>query len=284
MPEMDGIAVTGQLRELGYKAPVVALTANAVSGQADVFLKSGFDEFISKPIDIRHLNQILNKLIRDRHPPEVVEAARRSCKGAIHGAPPPAQTNSLLIESFVRDALKVIAMLQEQNQNAGWLETEANLQKFTIMVHGIKSSLRNINETKLSEFAYKLEIAGRERDIDVITSDSAGFLNELCMLLEKIKAAERESGEDGEIADEDVVKLAGKLREIQKKCADYNRRGALELLAEIKNCSKATKAVLDSIKEYVLHSDFNEAESAAEAYASDLLCNNAEMNNNADRF
>jgi len=76
MPEMDGMEATKIIRDMGYTQPIVALTANAVAGQAEIFLESGFDDFISKPIDIRQLNTVLNKLVRDKQPPEVLEAAR----------------------------------------------------------------------------------------------------------------------------------------------------------------------------------------------------------------
>jgi CheY-like chemotaxis protein/anti-sigma regulatory factor (Ser/Thr protein kinase) len=66
MPEMDGVETTKILREMGYSRPIVALTANAVMGQAEMFLSNGFDDFISKPIDIRELNAVLNKMIRDK--------------------------------------------------------------------------------------------------------------------------------------------------------------------------------------------------------------------------
>jgi signal transduction histidine kinase/CheY-like chemotaxis protein len=67
MPKMDGIAATRQIRELNYQLPIVALTANAIVGQADLFLDNGFDGFISKPIDIRQLDDLLNRLVRDKH-------------------------------------------------------------------------------------------------------------------------------------------------------------------------------------------------------------------------
>ena len=76
MPEMDGAMAVKQIREMGYENPIVALTANAVAGMSDFFLQNGFDEFISKPIDINHLNSVLNKLIRDKYPPQIVEVAR----------------------------------------------------------------------------------------------------------------------------------------------------------------------------------------------------------------
>jgi len=64
MPEMDGIEAMQKLHELGYTKPIVALTANAMIGSEELFIESGFDEFIAKPIDVRQLDAILNKYIR----------------------------------------------------------------------------------------------------------------------------------------------------------------------------------------------------------------------------
>jgi len=66
MPQMDGMETTGKLRALGYKGAIVALTANALVGNAELFIQSGFDDFISKPVGIRQLNMVLNKFIRVR--------------------------------------------------------------------------------------------------------------------------------------------------------------------------------------------------------------------------
>jgi signal transduction histidine kinase/DNA-binding response OmpR family regulator/HPt (histidine-containing phosphotransfer) domain-containing protein len=67
MPKMDGSETTKRIRALGYKGFIIALTANAITGNDVMFLQNGFDDFISKPIDIRHLNAILNKYVRDVH-------------------------------------------------------------------------------------------------------------------------------------------------------------------------------------------------------------------------
>jgi signal transduction histidine kinase/CheY-like chemotaxis protein len=63
MPVMDGIEAAKKIREMGYSGHIVALTANAITGQAEMFMENGFVDFISKPIDIRQLNAVLNKLI-----------------------------------------------------------------------------------------------------------------------------------------------------------------------------------------------------------------------------
>jgi len=77
MPEMDGVETTKILREEGYDSPVVALTANAIAGMKEFFVENGFNDFVSKPIDLRQLNLVLNTFIRDKQTPEVLEDAKR---------------------------------------------------------------------------------------------------------------------------------------------------------------------------------------------------------------
>jgi CheY-like chemotaxis protein len=69
MPGMDGIETTQMIRSMGdedpyYKeVPVIALTANAVSGTKEMFLENGFNDFLSKPIDTVKLDAILERWI-----------------------------------------------------------------------------------------------------------------------------------------------------------------------------------------------------------------------------
>ncbi|MDR3230372.1 MAG: response regulator, partial [Synergistaceae bacterium] len=74
MPEMDGIEATRVIREeIGTEyartVPVIALTANALTGNREMFLANGFNAFISKPIDLMQLDTVLNRWIRDRQSP-----------------------------------------------------------------------------------------------------------------------------------------------------------------------------------------------------------------------
>jgi signal transduction histidine kinase/ActR/RegA family two-component response regulator len=64
MPGMDGIEATSIIRELGYKGTIVVLTANAVVGSDKMFKENGFDDYISKPIDIKKLDAVIKKYIR----------------------------------------------------------------------------------------------------------------------------------------------------------------------------------------------------------------------------
>lgn len=67
MPEMDGIDTLKNIRKMDKewvkKVPIIALTANAVSGVREMLLGEGFDEYISKPIEIARLESCLNKFL-----------------------------------------------------------------------------------------------------------------------------------------------------------------------------------------------------------------------------
>jgi PAS domain S-box-containing protein len=264
MPVMDGIEAVKIIREKGYTRPIVALTANALSGQADMFMANGFDGFISKPIDIRELNTSLNKFVRDRQPPEVVKAARAANGGAIDSAA--VQVNPELFKIFTRDAKKTIAVLQsceERNSYEG-----DDLQMYIINVHALKSALANIGETKISGFASELEDAGREGNVAFIAERTSAFLSELRALVDKLKSGAEEYGD---VSDEDKAYLHKMLLVVKEACAVYDKKAAKSALAELKQkpLPKKYGELLDTIAEHLLHSDFNEAETACDVYLSD---------------
>lgn len=66
MPDMDGIELLHSLRALeGYKIPpVIMLTANAIIGMKEKYLKEGFNDYISKPINSEELDKIINKFFK----------------------------------------------------------------------------------------------------------------------------------------------------------------------------------------------------------------------------
>ena len=61
MPVMNGIDATKTLRKKGINTPIIALTANALEGDKELYISEGMDNYISKPIDIKELESILNK-------------------------------------------------------------------------------------------------------------------------------------------------------------------------------------------------------------------------------
>ena len=69
MPEMDGIETMRKGRDEGIidteKFPVIALTADAVSGAREMFLNEGFSDYLTKPIQIKQLIEMFIKYLPD---------------------------------------------------------------------------------------------------------------------------------------------------------------------------------------------------------------------------
>ena len=66
MPDMDGVEALHAIRKMGgifNNLPIVLLTANAVSGIRDEMIEEGFDDFLSKPIDIGELQRVLIRFL-----------------------------------------------------------------------------------------------------------------------------------------------------------------------------------------------------------------------------
>jgi len=188
MPEMDGIETTKRLREQGYELPIVALTANAVAGQAGIFLGNGFDDFISKPIDLRQMNMLLNKMIRDKQPQEVIDAARKASLEKMDQSTLPKQSDDPeFVKVFIREAAKSLATLEKLFNKENWHEREEDLRLYIIYIHTVKSALANIGKLDLSAVALKLEQAARGRIFEIVLMETKPFFIELELFLEELK-------------------------------------------------------------------------------------------------
>jgi PAS domain S-box-containing protein len=64
MPEMDGFAATARIRErgdAGGRLPIIAMTANAMQGDRENCLAAGMDDYVTKPVDLAHLGQVIKR-------------------------------------------------------------------------------------------------------------------------------------------------------------------------------------------------------------------------------
>lgn len=67
MPKMSGVETLKKLKEISdFHTPTIALTANAISGMKEKYLKEGFDDYLSKPIDRKELNRIIRKFLNTK--------------------------------------------------------------------------------------------------------------------------------------------------------------------------------------------------------------------------
>jgi signal transduction histidine kinase/CheY-like chemotaxis protein len=261
MPLMDGIETVKKLRGMGYEGAIVALTANALVGSDEMFKQNGFDGFISKPIDSRRLDTLLDRLVRGRH---TGEAANRATETA---AASPKKVNPKLLAVFKRDARKSITAIRETIASG-----DAKL--FNITVHAMKSALANIGEHDLSALASSLEKSGLSGSVKFAAAVD-DFVAALEKIIEGVNSGETEAN-IGANAVEDTAYLSELLPAVKSACENYDRKAAysaLDLLEE-KPRKPQTAAALKEIREALfLHSDFEEAAKlAGELSESIRLC------------
>ncbi|MCL2579568.1 MAG: ATP-binding protein [Oscillospiraceae bacterium] len=182
MPDLDGMETTKLIRELGYNAPIVALTDNALIGQAEEFMKNGFDAFLSKPIQTVRLNSILIKFIRDKQPIEVLEKVRAQAKENT------AQGSSAAIGEFLNNpdllltAYKDFARSQSNVMSEMFRAVQANdIKTAHRLAHTLKGLAAIIKEKNLVKLARMAEDSFRAGNVPM-------EIDELNLELEKVLA------------------------------------------------------------------------------------------------
>jgi HPt (histidine-containing phosphotransfer) domain-containing protein len=170
-----------------------------------------------------------------------------------------------LAKIFARDAEKAADVIQNCIQND--LNDEKDLQMYIINIHAMKSALASIGEKELSATAFRLEQAGREKDINVLLSETNEFLESLVKVIKGIKNKE-EKNELAEDSENALILLKEKLLIIKDACAEMDKRAikdALNILKE-NTWSQKTNELLNSIDEHLLHSEFDETSTLIDEY------------------
>ena len=154
MPGLSGMETMKVLRNMGYDHPIVALTANAIVGQAEKFMMNGFDGFVSKPIQTMRLNDVLMRFVRDKQPPDVLEAAKvkpmSASQEGIHDYLKSADLVDKLQVDFARSHKNTLENISGAI-NSGDIETAHRL------AHTLKGSAGLIHESALAELAGQIE-------------------------------------------------------------------------------------------------------------------------------
>ena len=246
MPDMDGIETVAHIRNFGHdyeSIPIVALTANAVQGADKTFLSKGFNDFISKPIDLQKLNKILQQwLPPDKIAGELMEQsiessgaaglmnaiARLSGIDVQVGLSRVSDQEDMYIENleFFYDEL-----LSRRDAMADYLSSK-NLSRFSIDAHSIKSVLATIGALQLSDIAAKLEVAGNNNDTDLCLNIFPAFHEGLTSLYKDLSDAfsSEKDASSGESGKGNAEYLLEDIRKAISAADDSNSELGLEIL------------------------------------------------------
>jgi signal transduction histidine kinase/CheY-like chemotaxis protein len=255
MPEMDGIETLHAMQQmddnLNRTTPVIALTANVVSGARERYFQEGFSGYLAKPVSGEHLEEmVLNwlpeQLVIHSNDPEF----REENSSEKH-------TDSELVSSLLRitdidinsaiencGGVEMVPQviedfwlsIDEKAHQIEIYEKTDDIEKYTILVHGLKSSARAIGALSLSEKAAALEKAGNESDMTMIREDTPQLLE----LYRSYKEKLREVAESGDtynkrqIEPEELESALSSLREFVEASYFDSADDVMKLLAEYK--------------------------------------------------
>ncbi len=224
MPEMDGVETLKRIRNKGgmyfTQIPVVALTANAAAGSREKFIEYGFSDFLEKPIETSVLERVLLRMVSEKkifyyeennnenNSENDIENTNISSNDEIidnlteiESKDDVSQEKLVIGDIDVEKGIaycggfegyKIIldatvdSMIQNETKLEELFDSE-DWNNYTIMVHGIKSSLLAIGATKLSEIAKSLEYAGKSEDIQFIRENHKVLMQEFRRVLELIR-------------------------------------------------------------------------------------------------
>jgi signal transduction histidine kinase/CheY-like chemotaxis protein/HPt (histidine-containing phosphotransfer) domain-containing protein len=214
MPGMDGIEAVRIIRneiagDYARTIPIIALTANAIIGNDELFLNNGFQDFLTKPIDILKLNESINRWVRDKKQEKELglDKESRMAEDKQEGTEPGLAAKRA--PEKIDDALR-LADLIRANPVEG-LDAEKGLDRFggdgkcyldclrsyvthtpsllsaigagasredyAITIHGIKGSSYGIAAEAIGQRAEKLEHAAKAGDMAFIASENKGFID-----------------------------------------------------------------------------------------------------------
>jgi signal transduction histidine kinase/DNA-binding response OmpR family regulator len=221
MPEMDGLDTTAAIRALGEKysqLKIIALTANAVQGAKEMFLENGFNEFLSKPIEMSDLTKTLmawlpadkitkkDKSDDDENKDDDIYESFYEALAKIEGIDVEIGLRRFNgLKKMYYDSLKLFYdRLLKDSEKLSLLMDEQNYTNFSISVHAIKSTLASIGSAEMSDTAFRLEMASKNDEIDYCVTHFPNFLNNLRSLHKQLSlvfppdepASEKKKGEE----------------------------------------------------------------------------------------
>ena len=177
MPVMDGLEASRHIRAMQENGtwpptPIIALTANAMSGDRERYLQAGLDGYISKPIDtdrtLEEINRVLgladSSELRLATPQEQNPAPVFDHRQALKNCDDDETFLPLLLAAFIDDMPQRMAELRESI-------SQGNLPAITMAAHTLKGSCLSIAALRLAAQCRRMQTAADEgRRADIVTS------------------------------------------------------------------------------------------------------------------
>jgi CheY-like chemotaxis protein/HPt (histidine-containing phosphotransfer) domain-containing protein len=171
MPDMDGFELTRQIRaeeetREGERTPIVALTANALKGEADRCIAAGMDGYLTKPLTLDRLREEVTRWIGTKPAPDPGAVADKS----------DAAVDRTVVAQMFGDNPAAIAKVLGRFRDAGAklvkeIGSATKLDQRRELAHKLKGAARAAGAVRLGDLAATLEQSGSDSDIAGLTAE-----------------------------------------------------------------------------------------------------------------
>ena len=181
MPKMSGAETFAKLKEMpGFITPVVALTANAISGMRENYLELGFDEYLAKPIEKEALIKVLNKVLDEKEETvtNVTVVENEKIEKDEHSHEEYLRSNGVnvdkalellgdmnMYEVTLKDFLSEIDSRWERIKK---YKESGDLENYAVEVHSLKSDCKYLGFTKLANVSFLHELKSKDKDKEYV--------------------------------------------------------------------------------------------------------------------
>ena len=248
MPDMDGIETTQAIRNIGtdyaIDVPIIALTADEDTDNEEMFLTNGFQAFLTKPIDIQRLDDIIMRWVRSEEMDDVSahlnEAGSLGSSGVsrLKGMSIKGLDIDKGIKRFGGDEDAYLDVLRSYTANTRILLSSIDnagddiSPEYVIIVHGIKGSSRSIFADAVANAAANLESACRKGDFEYVSSHNYELIENTRSLISELEDMLAELSSDIKKQTKDKPD-ARTLSSLLEACEAFNMEGVYVAMNEL---------------------------------------------------
>jgi CheY-like chemotaxis protein len=259
---MDGLEAVRIIREeinteYAKNIPIIAFTANAISGNEEMFLSKGFQAFVSKPVEVMQLDAAINQWVRDIELEKTLDDQNVAIGGRTGLERRSGQKDRRIgydrrllsenlkkmdlqkgLERFNDDWETYLQIVRSFSSNTGQLletikdVTIDTLPNYAITVHGIKSSCRGICAEEAGSKAEALEHAAKAGDLNFVTANNPALIETIYELIEEIEKNFSLKTQRTDKLKKDKP-YAEALFKLAKACEEFNATEADAIMEEI---------------------------------------------------
>jgi signal transduction histidine kinase/FixJ family two-component response regulator len=271
MPEMDGVETTNIIRKMDGKykeLPIIALTANAVQGAKEMFLSSGFNGFVSKPIDMHEMYKTLKEwLPADKIELKKEEALEKEQEVSvfINSIKKINEINAEIglervsgMEDMYKDTLELFnKKLAAQCDTMTEKLNAKDANGFAILIHAMKSQLATIGAMGLSDLALRMETAAKDGDLQLCEQRYPSFREKMLILHDNLSAIFPETKKETSKKKGDPASLKINIEKAFEAANDFDKDAGVNALGDFLNYDFGEQNNADLENVIAAFEDFN---------------------------